>query len=238
MRRACLFLIIPLLSGFTAIPPEVFTKVAVSSSSVNRITCPEPVRDVVYSKEKPVELKVNDRNLFIKFLLRKEGEKEAPPSQEVDMYIVCGDAVYNLLLVPGDLPAQTLTLANPSSNMKKNIAGWKGMSHEEKLIKLLRAAYTESFPDGFAVKDDNSDPAVDFPGSALVRRRLVTVEGEGLILTEYILTPDSAVEVRETDFLKLAERPLLIALDRNRINAKDSARLFIIESSLDPEVRK
>lgn len=238
MRRACLLLIVPFLSGFTSIPPEVFTKVAVSNSAVNRITCPEPVRDVVYSKEKPVELKVNDRNLFIKFLFRKEGEKEAPPSQDVDMYVVCGDAVYNLLLVPGDLPAQTLTLGNPSLNMKKNIAAWKGMSHEEKLIKLLRAGYTESFPDGFAVKEDNSAPSVDFPGSALVRRRMVTVEGEGLVLTEYILTPESDVEVRETDFLKLASRPLLIALDRSRIKANESVRLFVVESSLEPEVRR
>jgi len=51
--------------------PETPTVVEMSSTDVNRVTCSEPIQDVVYSAEKGVSVRFLDREAFVKFLVRK-----------------------------------------------------------------------------------------------------------------------------------------------------------------------
>jgi len=231
MRK--MLIILPFLFGFTSIPPEVLTPVEVSNRDVNRIICTDTVQDVVYSKEKPLELKVIERNIFVKFLIKQEGGKEIYYTQKIDMHVICGDSIYDILLIPKDITSQTLLLKNAASKVKKNLSSFKGMAHEAKLIKLLRIAYTEEFPDGFTVTDltgkKEFEASVDYSDIDLRARRKVMVEGTGLVLTEYVVTADKSMELRETDFLGLSKKPYLIALEQNKLPSGGSARLFIIE---------
>jgi len=235
MRKRHLISIIPFLFGFTSIPPEVLTPVDVSNRDVNRIICTDTVQDVVYSKEKPLELKVIERNVFVKFLIRKEGVKEVYYTQKIDMHVICGDSIYDILMIPKDITSQTILLKNTASKVKKNLSSFKGMAHEAKLIRLLRIAYTEEFSDGFTVTDltgnKEFEPYVDYSDIDLRARRRVTVEGTGLILTEYVVTAGKPIELRETDFLGLSKKPCLIALEQNKLPSGGSARLFIIDSA-------
>ena len=65
--------------------PERTTAVIVSNRDVNRIYCTKDVEDVVWSKEKPATVKVSGANVFVKFLVGRQGEAERLTEATLDL---------------------------------------------------------------------------------------------------------------------------------------------------------
>ena len=219
--------------------PEVATKVYLSNTDVNRVVCASgPVKDIVYSKEKGLVVKTSGKNAFLKYLIAVDQDtgKKKYAKVPTDIYVVCGDdTVYTIIGIPRKVPAQTVILASGSHRIEKNLSLFKGMAFEEKIVRLIRYAYTRDIPESFDVRAVSKKFRL-FKDITVDLREVITVEGEGLTLKEYVLglrdgSSRKKVPVEEKDFLlpELSSHPLAIALEHGSVIRGRTTRLFIVE---------
>lgn len=214
--------------------PEVTTPVALSNTDVNRLVCPEEIKDVFYSQEKGALVKLSGHNAFIKFQVVKKGDAMIPIEVPSEFHIVCGGDTYSLIGQPQRIPAQTIRLSSGKKQaIRQNLALFEGMPLEKQILTLVRQAYTDQFPESYLVRTVNR-PVELFPALRMSFRREIVVEGEGLAVREYRLSPKDAKEpprLAERQFLRpeLTTQPLAIALDETLLRAGTQARLFIVE---------
>lgn len=220
-----------LLTGYTMVEPEKLTVIDVSNQATNRVICPGIISDVIYPKEKPVEIMVSGENIFVKFLFRRDLGEEKPYTGDIDMYVVCSESVYHMIMKAGKAPPATVALKSDIEKIKKGMDIFGGLPHETRLLRFLRFAYTERYPDGVTVTEVMKPADVEMGGLTVTLKRTAVVHGSGLKLNEYMVTPEDATEFRETDFLPLAKKPLLVAFEKNKVQKGDATRLFVIESS-------
>ena len=212
--------------------PETETPVDLSSSDINRLVCPVDIKDVIYSKEKGVIVKITGKNAFIKFLVKKEGDKENYSTTPTEMYVVCGAATYNLIAMPKRIPARTVILSNGDNKVKKNESLFKGMPFEKELLSIIKYVYKQEIPDSFSVTEEHQPfNLYKRDGLNLILIRSVRIDGEGLRAKEFAVRAIKNAELNEKDFLKneLATNPVAIAIDKLRLAPGDTARVIIIE---------
>jgi len=214
--------------------PETTTPVALSNTDVNRLVCPEGIKDVFYSQEKGALVKISGNNAFIKFQVVKKGDALITTETPSEFHIVCGDDIYSLIGRPQRIPAQTIRLSSgKKQTIEQNLARFEGMPLEKQALALIRQAYTDQLPESYLVRTVQR-PVELFPALRMRLLREILVEGEGLAVREYRLSlKDGKTPLRlaERQFLRseLTPRPLAIALDELLLETGTEARLFIVE---------
>jgi conjugal transfer pilus assembly protein TraK len=212
--------------------PEITMRAKMSASDVNRVVCRQEIRDVVYSKEKDMVVKFSGKNAFIKFRVGRIGDDFKYPKDPVELFIICGDNTYNLIAIPKNVPSQTIRLDNGKvEKIAKNISTFQGQALEKKLVSLVKMALTDSIPDTFSVDTTNKQISV-FADIGATLIKTVSVDGEGLVLKEFLLRPKIDIELLEKRFLvkEFAVRPLAVAFDRQKLRAGEVGKLFIVEA--------
>lgn len=221
------------------VQPDISTKVMMSNRDINRIVCESgPIKDVVYSKEKGIDVKIDGDNAFVKFVMKGDPDTGNVSYATIpsEFYVVCGDSdVYTLIASPKNIPAQTISLASPGKHLKKNLSLFKGVPFEDTIVSLIKDAYRDNIPDSFTVRPINRQLNV-FRYIGVLLKREVSVDGDGLLLKEYALTlkptaPENEMRVTEKNFLvpELAQKPVGISLDHLLLKKGRAVRLFIVE---------
>lgn len=223
--------------------PEVATQVDLSSSDVNRVSCPQEqqIQDVVFSQEKGVKVKYSGPNAFIKFLFTVRNGVNNYATNPVEFYIVCGENVYNLIATPKRIPSQTIKLSSGKlKSIKQNASIMGGLPIEKKTALLIKLAVTDNLPDSFEIAAPNKRFKI-FKGLKVILKRTVLVEGEGLRLKEYYVTnektpgpgEDALIRLDEKDFMltDLTTNTLAIAMDKPNIRKDETAKVFIVETT-------
>jgi conjugal transfer pilus assembly protein TraK len=229
-----------LYEGAKVIYPEVATLVKLSSTDVNRFVCADRIKDVVYSKEKGINVRYSGKDAFVKFLIEiKNGEKQyiAAPTE---LFIVCGEDTYNIIGAPDrSIPSQTVYLSSgQQGNIKKNMTLFAGMPYEEKILTILKHVYTNTMPESFDVTRTNKSFNL-FKDVSLTLVRVVEVGGEGLRVKEYSAVSrnpaSGTIPLKEKDFLlsELALNPAGIAIDKHNLKSGDIARILVVERTED-----
>ncbi len=230
-----------LMPAIESVLPEVPTPVVMSPTDTNRLICPEGSEakdagetDVIVSKEKGVTVKIVGRNIFVKFLMRKSGDEVKESTTPTDLFVVCGDVVYNIIAIPKPSPSKTVRLVDGINKVKKNVQQYEGMSYEKKLIQIIKNVYKNELPDGFSVQVMNKHIAV-FDGLDIVLARLVTVDGEGLRAKEFRINciGKEPIEISEKDFLRgeFTTAAAAVIIDKMHLSKGDTARMIIVERS-------
>jgi len=218
------------------VTPEGTIQVPLSNSDVNRIICPAEIKDVVYSKEKGMTVKLSDTNAFVKFLVMKKDGRDLYTSSPSELYVACGDAIYTLIALPKRIPAQTVQLVpGKVDSMKKNMALFGEMPFEKKVVAIIKKLSTDSPLDTFTVEMVNK-PFAAFKDLDLVLYQVVAIDGEGLRVKEYRArirngSRSAAMYLREKDFLRadLAEQAVAVSIDVMNLKKGETARVFIVE---------
>jgi conjugal transfer pilus assembly protein TraK len=216
--------------------PEVSTAVTLSNSDINRITCREEIKDVIFSREKGLSVKAVGKDAFVKFLIARKDEKEVYSSTPSELFVVCGENVYNLIAMPRRVPSQTVRLAPGSEKIRENRSMYRELPFEKKILSIIRSVYTNEIPEGFSTAAANTHLSL-FRGLVVTLVRTHRVEGEGLLVKEYLLAvkkPGEALKLSEKDFLRpaIAAKPVAIALDRHDVRQGDTGRLIVVEQVL------
>jgi conjugal transfer pilus assembly protein TraK len=215
--------------------PEVSTAVTLSNSDINRITCREEIKDVVFSREKGLSVKTVGKDAFVKFLITRKEEKEVYSSTPSELFVVCGENVYNLIALPKRVPSQTVRLSPGSEKIRENRRLYGELPFEKKLLAVIRSVYTNEIPEGFSTVPAGEKLSM-FRDLDVTLVRTHRVEGEGLLVKEYLLAAKKSGEelkLTEKDFLRpaIAARPVAISLDRHVVPQGDTTRLIVVEQS-------
>lgn len=214
--------------------PEVTTKVRLSNTDVNRLVCPDGIKDVVFSQEKGVKVKVSDDNAFIKFQVIKKGDEMIYTEVPSEFYVVCGGEIYSLIGMPQRVPAQTVRLSSGKKRkVQENLAIFSGMPLEKKILTLIRQTFTDQIPESYMVRTVGKQMDL-FPALWMSLRREIVVEGEGLAVREYLVSLKEGTgqtRLSEREFLRseLTNRPLAVAVEELLLREGTRSRVFIVE---------
>lgn len=235
----------PELTEPVLVLPENPTAIELSNRDINRITCGghRPVKDLIFSEEKGIIEKKSGENVYIKFLVQKDGSgTKRYRSEQAEIFVLCGAEAtnYTMIVSPKDIDARHVILAGPKDNVKKNLSLFEGMDFEKKIMAIMQQGYNADYPDSYAIVSVNDTLPSGVQGVTATLKTLVTIEGEGLILKEIILSHDpedesqEPVEVEEKIFLNrdITLNPIGIALDHSSVVPGRDTRLFILEQSI------
>ncbi len=222
------------------VDPNVITKVTFSNTDVNMIVSPEPIEDVVYSKEKGILVSYIGKNAFIKFVIRKNPDGTySYIDQPSEIYVVTSDAVYPIIVSPQNIEGRIIRLAGGNLNkIKENNHMFAQMSYEKKLIKIIEDVYKNKIPDSWnVVHPQNPTPVTVKDNLSATLISSVDVVGSGFYLNEYKITSTVDMHISETDFLNanLVKNPSAIALTGFEVSNYNPVYLFIVARGGDSE---
>ena len=231
----------PVESEFpTVVLPEATTTIRLSSSDLNRISCPAEIREALTSTEKGVTIKITGKDAFVKFKVTKKGDKLSYASTPTELYVVCGEETFSMIAFPQRIPSQTIRLTSGRERkIKDNLSLYAGLPFEKKLLRAIRDIYTENIPDSYTVVRKDKRYLM-FREIALTLKRTVDIEGEGLRIKEYEATlrgETSEFRMNEKMFLRteLAENPVAVALERQILRQGDTSRIFVVEQRAEKQ---
>ncbi len=245
MNKIIPFVVVVLLFTATAradtvIPAEVATPVELSNHDINRIVCPGPMTDLIFSREKGLTGHFSGNNAFIKFKIEKNGDEYVYTTTPNELFVVCNGAVYTLIATPRDIPSVTLRLASAKGKrFKHNIARYRKMPLEKQALQLIREAYAGSCPSSYRITPASGKSSLSLsPHLETTLQRTIDVEGVGLRLKQYRVKAlgIKPVAVDETMFLTSAVSPsiLAVAVEDHTLNRGASIRVFVVEKKETP----
>lgn len=201
--------------------------VDISLKDISRIQCAEEIKSTVYSKEKSIEIKTSGRSAFVKILPKKDNIKQTLIYEDIprEVFIECGGEVYSLVLVPKDIPSQTIVLYSSLPDVKKARAFETSNPYEITITDLIKAAYTEIPPDGYRVKHMRF--VKNFKELELVT--VLSYEGFNMEVVSYLITAKSDIELDEKTFLNVLDKnTLAIAILKPVLKSGETTRMFVV----------
>ena len=214
--------------------PEATTSVRLSSSDMNRISCPVDIREALTSSEKGLTIKITGKDAFVKFKVTKKGDKFSYSTTPTELYVVCGDETFSMVIFPQRIPSQTIRLTSGKERkIKENLSLYSGLPFEKKLLKAIKDVYTENIPDSYNVIKKEKRFSL-YREIYLTLKRTVDIEGEGLRIKEYeasLRGETTEFRLNEKMFLRteLAENPVALSLERHILRTGDTSRLYVVE---------
>lgn len=218
----------------TTVLPEITTRIRLSSTDVNRLVCAEEIRDLTFSQEKGIEVRIVGKNAFVKFTATRQGNRTIYSETPSEFFVVCGSSVYNLVSIPEQIPAQVVHLSSSQGDrVRKNLTLFEGMPLEKKALRLIRLAYADELAESFVVRPMRRELDL-FAELDLVMTREILVEGEGLRLRELVarLRPGQPIlHLKEEHFLRkeLVDNPVAVAVEELLLQPGDSTKVFLVE---------
>ncbi|MFH0810113.1 MAG: type-F conjugative transfer system secretin TraK [Pseudomonadota bacterium] len=210
----------------TVIPASGETAfIEVSAAGVNRLIFPEEVAKAIASQEKGVSAQISGRDVFLKFT--------RPQAGNVDVYFLgASGQVYSLILVPKDLPAETVVVKGQGRDRLETAKLEASLPYETTLKNLIRAAYTETPPQGYT--EVKADQEARQPFRELRETHLKTFRGELYEVRESLLrnVTNAAVQLSEESFIT-DEHVLAVALESLELKPQAETRLFVVSQVED-----
>ena len=205
----------------------------ISLKDVTRVVCFTNITRAIYSKEKAMEIKTVDRNAFIKNLPkevidpatgRTANEYDSRPKE---VYLVCGDKTFSLLLIPKDIPANTIYLKSSYVEKEKAVSFEKSNDYENTILKLISSAYLENVPDGYDV-DDIDKVLKEYQEIRLVHKRNYT--GIMFQIQEYVVIAKKELNINEITLLEAIspKNPLAVSIVSPMLRPNEQSRVFIV----------
>ena len=215
------------------IPAETPTTVELSNTDINRIICPGPMNDLIFSKEKGMTGHFSGNNAFVKFQIEDVGTKYIYADMPSELFVICNNAVYTLMATPADIPSVTLRLAPPrGDNFKKNIGHYKNLPLEKMALRIISEAYHENYPSSYKIAEQNSEVTL----SADLETKLlqvVNVDGVGLRLKKYMVKSlaESRIDIAEATFLTpaISSSILAVAVEYHSLQPGDTTLVFVVD---------
>jgi len=218
----------------TTVLPEISTRIRLSSTDVNRLVCSEDIRDLTFSQEKGIEVRIVGKNAFVKFTATRQGNRTLYSETPSEFFVVCGQSVYNLVSIPEQIPAQVVQLSSgQGERVRRNLALFEGLPLERKALRLIREAYADELAESYLVRPLRRDLDL-FAELELSLVREILVEGEGLRLRELVarLRPGQpGLRLKEEMFLRaeLVDNPVAVAVEELLLQPGGTTRLFVVE---------
>ncbi len=217
----------------TVVQAEIPTAVKLSNRDINRIVCPGQMNDLIFSQEKGMTGHFSGGNGFVKFKIEKIGDEVIYADSQSELFVICNQVVYTLLVTPADISSVTLRLASPTGDsFKENIAHHKNLPLEKQALQLIREAYQDSYPTSYRI----SESSKFIPLSADLEVQLlkvIDVDGVGLRLKQFQIKSLAAEQIRVDEQMFIASSIsgsiLAVGIEKHVLDPRQSTRLFVVD---------
>jgi conjugal transfer pilus assembly protein TraK len=212
---------------------EGLQPVEISLKDITRIVCPGDITKVVYSKEKGAEVKYEGKEAFFKNLPSESVDPANGRSRLLydnrpkELYIVCADRTFSLLMVPQDIPTVSVYLKTTHVEKEPAKEFERATDYETLILKLVKNAYKQEVPAGYEVEEVNIQ-VKDMNELEVSHKN--TLKGDMFRVDEYLVYAKKPVRIDELQMLELLElkNPLAVSLIDNILKEKQQTRLFIV----------
>ena len=223
----------------TVIPAEIPTAVEFSNVDINRIVCSGPMTDLIFSQEKGMTGHFSGNNAFIKFKIEDVGGEYIYADEQSELFVVCNNTVYTLIVTPTNIPSVTIRLASPrGDSFRKNIAHYKNLPLEKQALQIIREAYDGAYPSSYRVSEPAKVESLS-PDLEITLTQVVDVDGVGLRLKKYSVRSlvQDPVTVGEKLFLtsSVSGSILAVAIEDHNLNAGQTTRVFVVDQKEQPQ---
>ena len=223
----------------TVIPAEIPTDVELSNVDINRIVCPGPMTDLIFSQEKGMTGHFSGNNAFIKFKIEDMGGEYIYADEQSELFVVCNNTVYTLIVTPTNIPSVTIRLASPrGDSFRKNIAHYKNLPLEKQALQIIREAYDGAYPSSYRVSEPAKVESLS-PDLEITLTQVVDVDGAGLRLKKYSVRSlvQNPVTVGEKLFLtsSVSGSILAVAIEDHRLHTGQTTRVFVVDQKEQPQ---
>ncbi len=223
----------------TVIPAEIPTAVELSNVDINRIVCSGPMTDLIFSREKGMTGHFSGNNAFVKFKIEDRGGEYIYADEQSELFVVCNNTVYTLIVTPTKIPSVTIRLASPKGDsFRKNIAHYKNLPLEKQALQIIREAYDGAYPASYRVSEPAKVEALS-PDLEITLTQVVDVDGVGLRLKKYSVKSlaQNPVTVGEKLFLtsSVSGSILAVAIEDHNLNAGETTRVFVVDQKEQPQ---
>lgn len=188
--------------------------VTVSEKDINRIEMPEPVIEALSSKA--IDVKVKDRNIFVKL----------SDSHPAELFISTQKRTISLILVPKDIPAETILVRAKENNISSSLSLSVDDSYEDVIKKIVTSLSKENAPSGYIeIHPKEAEKTL----SGLSAKKVYEIQGPVFEGERYEIknTGSSDVSLSEEMFYK--EGILAVSLDKYTLSPNEACRLFIVK---------
>ena len=221
------------------IPAEIPTAVELSNVDINRIVCSGPMTDLIFSQEKGMTGHFSGNNAFIKFKIEDMGGEYIYASEQSELFVVCNNTVYTLIVTPTKIPSVTIRLASPrGDSFRKNIAHYKNLPLEKQALQIIREAYDGAYPSSYRVSEPAKVESLS-PDLEVTLTQVVDVDGVGLRLKKYSVRSlvKDPITVGEKLFLtsSVSGSILAVAIEDHNLNASQTTRVFVVDQKEQPQ---
>ncbi len=220
--------------------------IKISKTDTSRIKCTTGIiGEVVFSKDKEISVKKSKKNAFIKLKAVIGRSNGIVISKNIntfnrELYLECNKKMYSFILVPSEIPAQTIVITEPylkinkkeKVDIKKATQFENAKDYETVQLDLIRKAYKEEIPSGYAL--ENIDKIIaDFQELTLVHFK--RYRGSHYDINEYIIKAKKTLSnIEEKAFLDYVNHPLAMALTKFNLSPKEEARLLVVSNNNAP----
>lgn len=175
----------------------------------------------VYTSSKLLDIKIDGENVFVKFL-----EEEPLGPQEV--FFVTPSGVYSMILVPKEIPAQTVVVRIPTEDLAEALNWEASHSYISGLKELIKAMYESRPPRGFSVKEVDQERSRWKEIKEQLKRVYTgaTLQGEVYELTN---ATSGIVRLEEKEFYE--KGVLAVSIDRHELKPGEKTELYIVKKT-------
>jgi len=221
-----------LLAEEYSLLPEVVQKVPLSSTDVNRVNCKNgAITDVVFSKEKGIEVKQSGSNAYIKYTIKVVGNQEQYIQRPTEFHIVCDEEIYTLIAEPRPGGPVIVRLSNNERNrLKRNVEKAKGIPKEQLIVTLSKQVLTQDYDPGHRVQKQTEEIRL-FNEVVLTKITDVHADGWGMKASEYLIVAKKDLQkINEREFLntKLGNKIIGVTVHPQSLKKNEKARVIII----------
>jgi len=175
----------------------------------------------VYTSSKLLDIKLDEGNVFIKFI---EGEPLSP--QEV--FFVVSSGVYSMILIPKEIPAQTVIVRIPEEELSDALSWENSHSYIAGLKELIKAMYEGKPPRGFSVKEADLEVSRWGEVKTVLKQ---TYTGATLRGEIYELTNVSKEPVRFVEKEFYEEGILAVSVDRHELKPAEKTEAYLVKKT-------
>ena len=159
--------------------------------------------------------------------------------EQSELFVVCNNTVYTLIVTPMDIPSVTIRLASPKGDtFKKNIAHYKNLPLEKQALQIIREAYDGIYPSSYRVSEPAKLEALS-PDVEVTLTQVVDVDGAGLRLKKYAVKSlvQDPVTLDEKLFLSssVSQSILAVAIEDHRLHNGQTTRVFVVDQKEQPQ---
>ena len=122
--------------------------VEISERDLNAIVFPVDVK--VFTKSDNLEMKIQDKRVFISF--KSDMEKGGPARSPEQLYFLTDSKTYSMVLIPKGIPSETVIARIEDISEKDGAMNWeKEQPYISAIKNLIKAMYTNMPPNGYEV---------------------------------------------------------------------------------------